>query len=88
MKKLHFELIGGCYDGQIVDGPMAHRYYANCENGKIGSRFWTASEHAQEGGLGIPLGKRFQRHIYEVTERLEEETEVLVRAKFVETRAE
>jgi hypothetical protein len=84
-KRLYFELIGGCLDGQTVDGPLAYIYYANSGNGSIGSRFWTASELAQEGGFGVPSGKKFHKHIYEISERLDEETEILVRAKFIET---
>jgi len=67
----------------------ARNYYWVSSNGKEGARFLTISpaaltaffEHGPEA-----IKKRPAQHVYEVTGRLEDGGEVLVRAQFVEER--
>lgn len=88
-----FEFAGGPLDGKSVTGIRgdqceAERYYLLTHRGKIGQRFKIASEYAidilADEGLQAETPHRFQRHIYEVVDRLEEHDEVLVRAKYVQ----
>jgi len=86
-----FEFVGGPNDGKTVRGRLgepsdAHRYYLFSHHGRIGQTFKVASEHAietlaTEGPKEESLD-RFQQHYYVVTDRLEDDGEVWVRAEY------
>jgi len=86
-----FEFVGGPNDGKTVRGRLgesndAHRYYLFSHHGRIGQAFKVASEYAieslaTEGANGESVD-RFQQHYYVVTDRLEDDGEVLVRAEY------
>jgi len=86
-----FEFVGGPNDGETVHGRLgesndAHRYYLFSHHGRVGQAFKVASEHAIEAlateGLKEESLDRFQQHYYVVTDRLEDDGEVLVRAEY------
>lgn len=93
--KVIFEFVGGCMDGKTVCNYSEDRQERDeCEgylwvnkNGTVGARFMTASPAARQAlaeGLarhGAELGLGFRK--YEVFDRMENEDEVLVRAKNV-----
>ncbi len=91
--KIIFEFAGGPLDGKSVAGTRgdqgeAERYYVLTHRGRIGQQFTIASEYAIEfladEGLQTDTPHRFQRHVYQVTERLQEHGEVLVRAEYAQ----
>jgi hypothetical protein len=86
------EFAGGPLDGKTVEGEWgdeeeADRYYLLTHHGAVGQRFKIASEYAVETLAREKLKREsrhfFQRHVYEVTHRLEADDEVLVRAEYV-----
>lgn len=92
MLNVTFEFQGGPHDGKVVSGFLgegddAERYYLFTNHGTIGYLFKVASEHAVEvlarGGLQAASGRKFQKHFYVVSERIEDEAEVYVRAEYV-----
>lgn len=87
-----FEFSGGPMDGKTAVGAAgeqgeADRYYALTHHGRVGQQFHVASSYAVDTltreGLDEKATRRFQRHVYQVTDRLEGEGEVLVRAEYV-----
>jgi len=90
--KIIFEFFGGPLDGKSVVGRTgeqdeADRYYVLSHHGRLGQRFKVASSYAV-GLLSEPredsaAPRRVQQHHYRVTDRLEGEQEVLVRAEYV-----
>jgi hypothetical protein len=91
--RIIFEFAGGPLDGKSVIGrhgeqDEADRYYALTHHGKIGQRFRIASDYAVEilarEQLKIDAPHHFQQHVYRVTDRLEGEDEVLIRAEYVD----
>lgn len=71
----------------------AVRHYFNTDRGTIGRRFWSASDYMAEtlrthGGDVTALraasrDPRFQCDHYEVVERREKDSEILVRARYI-----
>ena len=95
--KIIFEFAGGPLDGKAVTGIQgeqdeADRYYVLTHHGKIGQRFRLASDYAVEiltqEQLRIETPHHFQPHSYRVTDRLEADDEVLIRAEYVEPAAD
>ena len=92
MLRVIFEFVGGPNDGKIVDGWLedggdTQRYYLFSNHGQIGQRFKVASDLAVEtlAHEHRRLGKRhhFQRHYYVVSDRIEDDHEVWVRAEYL-----
>lgn len=91
--RIIFEFAGGPLDGKSVIGQHgqqdeADRYYALTHHGKIGQRFRIASDYAVEilarEQLKVDAPHHFQQHVYRVTDRLEGEDEVLIRAEYID----
>lgn len=91
MLKIIFEFVGGPYDGKVLHGRLgepsdAERYYLFTNHGAIGQRFKVASQYAVETLAEEQLKEEkphhFQRHIYVVTDRLEDGDEVWVCAQY------
>lgn len=87
-----FEFVGGPHDGKTVVGGQgdqdeADRYYALTYHGSIGQRFRVASEYAVETLAAEQLQEErphhFQKHVYEVTERMVGDDEIFIRAEYV-----
>jgi len=87
-----FEFSGGPMDGKTAVGEAgeqgeADRYYALTHHGRVGQQFHVASRYAVDTltreGLDETAMRKFQRHVYQVTDRLEGDEEVLVRAEYV-----
>ena len=86
------EFVGGPSDGNILHGTLgepsdAERYYLFSNHGTVGHCFKMASQYAIETLVEEQLKEekrhRFQRHVYVVTDRLEDGDEVWVRAEYV-----
>lgn len=93
--KIIFEFAGGPLDGKTVVGRVgehdeADRYYALSHHGRVGQRFSVASKYAvdilSQEELKEETPHHFQRHIYEVTERLDSGDELLIRAEYIQSR--
>jgi hypothetical protein len=92
MLNIIFEFVGGPHDGKSVSGFLgeaddAERYYLFTSHGTVGYLFKVASDYAVEtlarGGLKAGRRHNFQKHFYVVTDRIEDEGEVYVRAEYV-----
>jgi len=90
MLNITFEFVGGPNDGKVEQGKLgeptdAERHYLFSHHGRIGQRFAVASDYAVEtlADEGLESGHSIQRHHYVVTDRLEEGSEVWVRAEYV-----
>jgi hypothetical protein len=92
MQKATFEFVGGPKDGRILEGWLGEgdeldRYYLFSNRGAVGQRFKVASDYAVEILLQedpqAESRHNFQRHYYQVTDRIEEGGEVWVRAEYV-----
>lgn len=98
MLTINFEFVGGPNDGKLLRGQLgdasdAERYYLFTNHGHVGQRFKVASDFAVEALAQEHAGDdesrhSFQTHHYVVTERLEEDEEILIRAAYVEKEAE
>lgn len=97
MLKITFEFVGGPNDGVSLEGTLgdasdAERYYLFTNHGTVGQRFKVASEFAVETLAQEPLQEErryyFQPHHYVVTDRLEENNEVLVRSEYLDKKEE
>lgn len=91
MLEITFEFIGGPNDGNVFRGTLgepsdAERYYLFTNHGTVGQRFRVASPYAVETlareQLKDERRHQFQRHFYVMTDRLEDQDEVWVRAKY------
>ena len=91
MQSITFEFVGGPNDGNIVRGTLgepseAERHYLFSNRGTVGQRFSVASPFAVETLLRERLQNEqrhyFKRHVYVVTDRLEDGEEVRVRADY------
>jgi len=88
------DFAGGPLDGRALDSDamdldrdgasQARFVYLATDNGQIGKRFQLMSPHAwqliEKHGHDAPAG---HMHKYEITDRLEENYEVLIRAKYI-----
>ena len=92
MLKIIFEFVGGPLDGETLvgvlgEGDDAERYYLFTNHGAVGQRFKVASDYAVETlakeQLKVEERHHFQQHIYVVTDRVEEDGEVLVSATYL-----
>lgn len=92
MLKIHFEFVGGPNDGKVLEGRLgepsdAERQYLFSHHGRVGQRLKVASPYAVETlaseGLKEDQPHHFQPHYYVVTDRLEEEQEVWIRAEYL-----
>ena len=91
MLKIVFEFVGGPNDGKVLHGKLgepsdAERYYLFTNHGAVGQRIKVASLYAVETLAREQLKEEkrhyFQRHFYVVTDRVENEEEVWVRAEY------
>lgn len=91
MLKITFEFVGGPNDGKILHGRLgegsdAERYYLLSHHGATGQRFKVVSQRAVETLADEQLQEErphhFQRHYYTVTDRVEDEGEVWIRAEY------
>jgi len=94
--KVVFKFIGGPLDGKTVVGQRgrqdeADRYYALTHHGRIGQRLKTASQYAidtlAEEELRQERPHKFQQHVYQVIDRIEDAEKVFVTAQYVVDRA-
>jgi len=92
MLSITFEFTGGPYDGEqlhgvLGDGSDAERYFLASNRGRIGQRFKIASQYAIETLFKEQLKAErrhfFQQHFYVITDRVEHEEEILVRARYL-----
>jgi len=90
--KLIFNFKGGPMDGKTVIGQPgeqdeADRYYTLTDRGRVGQRLRTASQYAIDTLARQQLKEerphRFQEHVYEVVDRLEDADKIFVRAEYV-----
>jgi hypothetical protein len=90
--RITFEFVGGPHDGKLLHGVVgeasdAERFLLGSNWGMVGQRFKVASEYAVEMLAEERLKEErrhyFQRHFYVVTDRLEDDGEVWVRAEYV-----
>ncbi len=91
--RIIFKFSGGPLDGKTVTGEPgepgeAQSYYALSHHGRLGQRFRTASDYMvdtlAEEGLQVETPHRFQQHLYEVTDRIENGQVLLVRTEYVQ----
>jgi hypothetical protein len=87
-----FKFSGGPLDGKKVVGEPgkpgeAEKYYALSYHGRVGQRFRTASDYAVktllEERLQVDRPHRFQQHVYEVIDRIDNGDVVLVQTRYV-----
>lgn len=92
MLRINFEFVGGPNDGKHLRGTLgessdAERYYVISNRGAVGQPFSVASPFAVETLVRERLQNEqrhyFQRHIYAVTDCVETDDEVSVRAEYV-----
>lgn len=92
MLNITFEFVGGPNDGKIVEGLLgaagdAERHYLFSNHGKVGQRFKVASDYAVEMLVEAidrgELSSTFPPHFYVITDRVEAEGEVWVRAEYL-----
>jgi hypothetical protein len=92
MLKIIFEFVGGPQDGRILQGVVgdasdAERCFLFSNWGMVGERLKIASDYAVETlakeRLKVEKRHHFQRHFYAVTDRLEDNGEVWVRAAYL-----
>jgi hypothetical protein len=92
MLKIIFEFVGGPQDGRILQGVVgdasdAERCFLFSNWGMVGQRLKIASDYAVETlsreRLQDERRHYFQRHFYVVTDRLEDNDEVWVRAEYL-----
>jgi hypothetical protein len=66
---VRFEFVGGCRDGEIVEGFAANPFYWSCDRGTVGQIFSVASDAAVDSVLnGEPTGPVLN-HRYRVAEK-------------------
>jgi hypothetical protein len=94
--KIIFKFAGGPLDGKSIVGEAgeqdeADRYYTLTNHGRIGQRFRIASEYAIDMLTREQLKEerphRFQEHVYQVTDRLEDDKKIFMRAEYVQEEA-
>ena len=96
MKRFIFKFWGGPLDGTSVAGELGkhaevRRYYALTHHGRVGQRFRTASEYAVNVLVDEQLQEttehKFQQHVYEVVQRIDNAGVVLIRIEYVQPSA-
>lgn len=92
-----FKFSGGPLDGKSVGGKPgqqkeARRFYALTHHGHIGQRFRTASDYAIDILAREQLKEEkphyFQKHVYEVVDRINNGDVLLVLVQYVEAETE
>lgn len=92
MHNITFEFVGGPVDGRLLQGNLgessdAERYYLLSHRGRVGQQFSVASPFAVETLVREQLQNEqrhyFRRHLYSVTDRIETDGGVRVRADYV-----
>ncbi|MGA2033021.1 MAG: hypothetical protein ABSG68_12240 [Thermoguttaceae bacterium] len=92
MKTIIFKFAGGPLDGKKITGELAkdkevRHYYALTHHGRLGQRFRTASDFAIEALVKERLqhdpSHRFQQHVYEVVDHIDNGNVMLVRIAYV-----
>jgi hypothetical protein len=88
MLKIIFEFVGGPQDGRILQGVVgdasdAERCFLFSNWGMVGERLKIASDYAVETLAKERLKVEKRRHFYAVTDRLEGNGEVWVRAAYL-----
>lgn len=69
-RRVRFEFVGGCRDGEVYEGPAANPFYWGSKHGRIGARFLVATPAAGEAMLnGEPTGPILDQE-YEVVENV------------------
>lgn len=95
--KVIFKFAGGPLDGKTVVGESAapgeaQRYYALTYHGRVGQRFRTVSEYAvnvlAKERLKNETPHNFQPHYYEVTDRIDNGSVLVVRTEYVRQRGD
>lgn len=95
--KLIFKFAGGPLDGNVVSGSPteegeAKRYYALSHHGRVGQRFRAASPYIVDTlaseGLHEQASHHFQKHLYEVIERIHNGAILLVLTQYVSRQSE
>ncbi len=93
MKRFIFKFCGGPLDGTTVAGELARqpevrRYYALTHHGRLGQRFRTASEYAVNVLVDEKLQEeaphKFQQHVYEVVQRINNGDVVIIEVAYVQ----
>ncbi len=73
--------------GELKD-PEVRRYYALTHHGRVGQRFRTASEYAVNVLVDEQLQEtsphKFQQHVYEVVQRINNGDIILIRVEYVQ----
>jgi len=92
MRRIIFKFAGGPLDGKRVAGEPGketevRRYYALTHHGRVGQWFRTASDYAigilAREQLKREQSHRFQQHIYEVVDRIDNGDVLLVLVEYV-----
>jgi hypothetical protein len=92
VKKIVFKFIGGPKDGETLigrfgEGDEAEKYFVLSNHGRVGQRFRIASEYAVETLASEKLQEdaphHFRPHVYRVTDCLEDQYKVFIRAEYV-----
>jgi hypothetical protein len=93
MKRMIFKFAGGPLDGKKIAGEPkkdkeVHRYYQLTNHGRVGQRFRTASDYAidilSRERLQEEVPHRFQPHVYEVVECIDNDDVMIVLIEYVE----
>ena len=93
MRKMIFKFAGGPLDGKTVVGEPgkekeAQRYYWLTNHGRVGQQFHMASDYAIElltrEQLTEENSHHFQRHTYEVVDRIKNRNVLIVLIQYVE----
>ena len=93
MKRFIFKFCGGPLDGTTVAGELARqaevrRYYALTHHGRLGQRFRMASEYAVNVLVDEKLQRtaphKFQQHVYEVVQRINNGDVVIIEVAYVQ----
>ena len=94
--EVHFEFVGGSRDGQMCcsdsqdefESRNARAFYEATKNGEVGRQFWIQTPYARDAMRGWEAGPAvdsgaFNAHWYEVNERFEESSYVIVQCRFL-----
>ena len=65
---VQFEFLGGCRDGQIIQGPLANPFYWQSDHGRVGACFQVASDAAVDAVLRTDPTGPILNHEYEIVE--------------------
>ena len=69
-RRVRFEFVGGCRDGEVYEGPLANPFFWKSEYGRIGARFLVPTPAAVEAMLNGERTGPILDQEYEVVENL------------------